>query len=274
MLKSFLKLFEDTRSQKGAAYTVELATAALLFEIVNADKHVTQSEREEYERQLKRHANVDPEALSLLLEQGQETADDAIDLVKFTQVLNAQYDAEEKRLTGIMLAETSRFYTDKLLRAQANLNAKGNDEHFLYRIVKEAGFGIPPRNSTARDPDTNALLVKYRPDHGIHLSFNRGPGARMCLPSQNLFFEGMLKFDGLDEFLHHDLFANDYFDTIKAKFEEQAREDMIVFNHICQPRRNTLNQTLTHRSIEPSVDRKPVYSGPYILKPLFERFHQ
>ena len=97
MLKSFLKLFEDTRSQKGAAYTVELATAALLFEIVNADKHVTQSEREEYERQLKRHANVDPEALSLLLEQGQETADDAIDLVKFTQVLNAQYDAEEKR---------------------------------------------------------------------------------------------------------------------------------------------------------------------------------
>jgi len=156
------------------------------------------------------------------------------------------YDAEEKRLTGVMLAETSRFYTDKLLRAQANLNAKGNDEHFLYRIVKEAGFGIPPRNSTARVPDTNELLVKYRPLHGIHLSFNRGPGARMCLSSQNLFFEGMLKFDGLDEFLHHDLFANDYFDTIKAKFEEQSREDMIVFNHTCQPRRNTLNQTLTH----------------------------
>jgi len=82
---------------------------------------------------------------------------------------------------------------------------------------------------------------------------------RMCLSSQHLFFEGMLKFDGFDEFRHYDLFANDYLDTIKVKFEEQSREDMITFNNSCQPRRNTINQTLTHRWIEPSVDRYPVY---------------
>jgi len=50
------------------------------------------------------------------------------------------YDTKEPRLTGVMLVETARFYTDKLRWAQANLNALGNDEHFLYRIVKGAGL--------------------------------------------------------------------------------------------------------------------------------------
>ena len=41
MLKSFLKLFEDTQKRTKPAYTIELATAALLSEIVNADNEVT-----------------------------------------------------------------------------------------------------------------------------------------------------------------------------------------------------------------------------------------
>ena len=44
MLKSFLKLFEDSHKQNEPAYTVELATAALLSEIVNADNQVTEKE--------------------------------------------------------------------------------------------------------------------------------------------------------------------------------------------------------------------------------------
>ena len=39
---------------------------------------------------------MDDEAIALLLEQGQETADDAVDLVHFTQVLNKHYSADEK----------------------------------------------------------------------------------------------------------------------------------------------------------------------------------
>jgi uncharacterized tellurite resistance protein B-like protein len=69
----------------------------LFFEIVNADNKVTQSEQEEYKRQMRRHVNIDEQAMALLLEKGEETAEEAIDLVKFTKVLNAHCDAEEKR---------------------------------------------------------------------------------------------------------------------------------------------------------------------------------
>ena len=96
MLKSFLKLFEDSHKQNEPAYTVELATAALLSEIVNADNQVTETEREEYEKQLRKHVNVDDDAMALLLKRGQETADDAIDLVHFTQVLNKHCNADER----------------------------------------------------------------------------------------------------------------------------------------------------------------------------------
>ena len=96
MLKSFLKLFEDSHKQNEPAYTVELATAALLSEIVNADNQVTETEREEYEKQLRKHVNVDDDAMALLLKRGQETADDAIDLIHFTQVLNKHCNADER----------------------------------------------------------------------------------------------------------------------------------------------------------------------------------
>ncbi|WP_346993564.1 TerB family tellurite resistance protein [Alteromonas gracilis] len=97
MLKAFLKLFEDIQSKKTSSVTVELATAALLSELVKADNKVTQSELAEYKKQMQRHVNIDDEAMLLLLEKGEETADDAVDLVRFTQVLNEHCDAEEKR---------------------------------------------------------------------------------------------------------------------------------------------------------------------------------
>ena len=96
MLKSFLKLFEDSHRYGEPAYTVELATAALLSEIVNADNEVTEVERQEYEKQLKKHVNVDEDAMALLLKRGQETSEEAVDLVRFTQVLNNHCSADEK----------------------------------------------------------------------------------------------------------------------------------------------------------------------------------
>lgn len=97
MLKTFLKLFEDTKDKRSPSYTVELATAALFSEIVSVDDNVTQSEREEYHKQLQNHVKLDSEAMALLEEQGRATSDNAVDLVQFTQVLNKHCDAQEKR---------------------------------------------------------------------------------------------------------------------------------------------------------------------------------
>ena len=94
-------------------YTVELATAALLSEIVNVDNEVTDSERSEYEKQLRKHVNIDEQAMSLLLERGQETADDSIDLVRFTQVLNKHCSADEK--TDVIKSLWAIAYADESL---------------------------------------------------------------------------------------------------------------------------------------------------------------
>merc|ERR1719162_2462708 len=82
-------------------------------------------------------------------------------------------EPEKRRLTGVMLVETERFYTPALIKAQATVNAIGNDEMFLYKIVVEAGIGIP-------DPNTTDDLIRYRPLHGTHLSLSRGPPKKMC----------------------------------------------------------------------------------------------
>lgn len=74
------------------------------------------------------------------------------------------------RLTGLMLLHTRDFYTPELLQAQQDLDANGNDEEFLYQLVNASGLGLPGTNET------------YRPAHGLHLSTNRGPGKRICLP--------------------------------------------------------------------------------------------
>ena len=52
MLKQFLTLFEDAKKQQKPTYSYELATAALLSEIVNADNQVTEDERKAYQHQL------------------------------------------------------------------------------------------------------------------------------------------------------------------------------------------------------------------------------
>mmetsp|Transcript_15786 Transcript_15786/g.43007 ORF Transcript_15786/g.43007 Transcript_15786/m.43007 type:complete len:387 (+) Transcript_15786:132-1292(+) len=78
------------------------------------------------------------------------------------------------KLTGLMLVNTSAFYTEKLSEAQETQDAKGNDEEFLYRIVKNSGIGLPhPWN----DSDE---LTTHRPLHGYHISLNRVLGKQMC----------------------------------------------------------------------------------------------
>lgn len=96
MLKSFLSFFENTNKSSSSSYTLELATAALLSELVNADNEITAEEREEYEKQLQKHVNLDEEALSQLLKKGEATAEEAVDLVQFTQVVNQHCSAQER----------------------------------------------------------------------------------------------------------------------------------------------------------------------------------
>ena len=141
------------------------------------------------------------------------------------------YSAKYPRLTGLMLLETEGFYTDALLKAQATIPAGGNDEAFLYKIVVEAGIGIPPSNSTSP-------LLKYRPGHGVHLSMNRGPGKLMCTRSKKEF-DKLFSVDNISDYLLADPIAKDYLSHTEAIIEEQTKGNYKVIDNKCQPTNST-----------------------------------
>lgn len=101
------------------------------------------------------------------------------------------------RLTGLILVRTAEYYSEKLLAAMESVTvAAKNDEKVLYEIAAQA-HGLPGTNASD-------FFATYRPSHGLHLSGNRGPGKRMCLPeftSMGLWcrFFGV---PSLSEFLH------------------------------------------------------------------------
>lgn len=103
MLKTLLQLFESNVSENQQTHTVELATAALLSEIMRADAHVDSAELAAYKEQLYARFSLPQEALDALAEDGRASAEDAVDLVQFTQVINENCDSHEKQqiLTGL-----------------------------------------------------------------------------------------------------------------------------------------------------------------------------
>lgn len=125
MLKSLLNLFSANDVNAKPEYTVELATAALLSEIIRADTHIAPSEIEAYKAQLYEQFNVSEEALALLMKNGQSTAEEAVGLVQFTQVINQQCDNEQKWkiLKGLWAI------------AYADNNIAPIEEHIIRRIA-------------------------------------------------------------------------------------------------------------------------------------------
>ena len=135
-------------------------------------------------------------------------------------------EPEKRRLTGVMLVETEKFYTPALIKAQATVDAEGNDETFLYNIVVKAGIGIP-------DPNTTSDLLRYRPLHGTHLSLNRGPQKRLCqVPPQQL--ESIQRVDQVESYLRNDNFGSRFLARVTADIQEQVSANMKVIDGTCQ----------------------------------------
>ena len=96
MIKAVLELFSQSAQQADDSHTLELATAALLSEVIRADAATDERELAEYYTILKTRFSLTDSELKLLMQQGRQSAEDAIDLVQFTQVINQHYGAEER----------------------------------------------------------------------------------------------------------------------------------------------------------------------------------
>lgn len=126
MLKKFLILFTQQVEQEPlSTATVELATAALMYEVVHADSSVDIAEEEKVKSLLREQFNIDPVALDALMQTGAENAKDAVDLVQFTRVLNDNYTAEQRTdiLQKLWLVAYADEYLDK------------HEEHIIRRIA-------------------------------------------------------------------------------------------------------------------------------------------
>lgn len=141
-------------------------------------------------------------------------------------------NATSRRLTGVMLVETERFYTPDFVNAQQSLfPGSKNDEAFLYELVTKAGFGVPsPVSKKTLSLHSEEFLLRYRPTHGVHLSLNRGPGKRMCITSPQPVLDAPL----LSEYLLHDVQAYQFISAAAASFETQEMYGMEVVDGVCR----------------------------------------
>lgn len=126
MLKAVLDLFDRSSEDKeNPQYSVELATAALLSEIIRADNKTDEREKAAYRDILKRQFTLDQHALDALISEGKETAEEAVDLVNFTKVINQKCDNEQKKSILTSLWEL----------AYADDNLAPMEEHTIRRIA-------------------------------------------------------------------------------------------------------------------------------------------
>lgn len=126
MLRKFLDLFtEQVEKEASTDTTVEMATAALMYEVVHADASVDTLEEDKVRGLLREHFSIDSAALDALTQAGAENAREAVDLVQFTRVLNDHYTAEQR--TDIL----QKLWTV----AFADQNLDKHEEHIIRRIA-------------------------------------------------------------------------------------------------------------------------------------------
>jgi uncharacterized tellurite resistance protein B-like protein len=84
-------------------HTVNLATAALLFEIVRADGHVSEGERTVMRAAVQSTFDLSGEELESLMGLAEEASRSAVSLYEFTQVVDASFSpAEKKRIVELL----------------------------------------------------------------------------------------------------------------------------------------------------------------------------
>ncbi|MDM7859959.1 TerB family tellurite resistance protein [Alteromonas sp. ASW11-36] len=126
MIKSFLALFErQVADQPNDQHTLELASAALLFEVVRADREFAAAEREQVSQIVTREFNLSGPELKALLSDAEEHAENAVDLVQFTRILNQHYD----------LPQRAAFIQHLWTVAYADNELDMHEEHVIRRIA-------------------------------------------------------------------------------------------------------------------------------------------
>ncbi|OHV12091.1 TerB family tellurite resistance protein [Kushneria phosphatilytica] len=100
MLDTIQNFFDRMVSQPEAAndaeLTLELATAALLCEIVRADGKIDDSEQTALTQMLQRRFSLDDADVSELVQLAQQEVEESVDHYQFVRLINDRYDYQRK----------------------------------------------------------------------------------------------------------------------------------------------------------------------------------
>jgi len=102
MLNAIKQFFEsnlipdETETEAQHVNKIQLASAALLIEVMNSDHEQDAREMDEFVKVLKKSTGLNPEKIDELISLAKRKASQATDLFEFTQLINENYNYDEK----------------------------------------------------------------------------------------------------------------------------------------------------------------------------------
>ena len=130
MLKSIRDFFERNlapgNDRAPSGHTIELATAALLIEVVRCDAGVTEDERRSVEKAVRGKFGLSPDEAETLIRLAEEEVAQANDLFQFTSLVNRDFTQEQKLRVIELLWRA----------ALADARISAHEHHALRRIAE------------------------------------------------------------------------------------------------------------------------------------------
>lgn len=102
MLQAIKQFFDrnilpgEPEEGKGAGHALQVATAALLFEVMRTDREIKDVERHAMTAAIRKSFELTPEEMAALTRLAEVEAKEATDYYQFTALINKHYTAEQK----------------------------------------------------------------------------------------------------------------------------------------------------------------------------------
>jgi uncharacterized tellurite resistance protein B-like protein len=130
VLKSIREFFERNLASGGdaqpAPHTIELATAALLVEVVRCDAAITDAERHSVQKAVREKFGLAPEEAETLIRLAEEEVAQANDLFQFTSLINRGFTQPQKQRVIELMWRA----------ALADARISAHENHVLRRVAE------------------------------------------------------------------------------------------------------------------------------------------
>ena len=130
MLKSIREFFERNLATAGdtrpGRHTIELATAALLIEVVRCDSGITDEERRSVQEAVREKFGLPTEEAETLIRLAEDEVAQANDLFQFTSLINRDFTQQQKQRVIELMWRA----------ALADARISAHENHVLRRIAE------------------------------------------------------------------------------------------------------------------------------------------